>query len=107
MGSEEQASKASLPEKLAADPAILAFYTPESLKRELEKAGFEVKPLSRGHLKKIPFEDGGGYKVNFGASGLVQYHPEKYSHHDGSYYKISTEEMGVRRYDLNGNEKTD
>lgn len=95
----------SLPEQLAVRPQNLANYTPASLKENLEDAGFKVNPLSKGRLKGVPFEDGGGYKINFGPSGLLQYHPDTMSHHDGAYYKISTEEGGIRRYELDGAEK--
>lgn len=95
----------SLPIALSEAPKRLASFTPESLKRELEKEGFEVKPLKKGSLKDILFEDGGGYKVNFGSDGILQYHPEKNSHHEGAYYKISTGKGGTRRYELDGTEK--
>ena len=95
----------TFPEQLSIHPERLAEYTPASLKDSLEQAGFEIKPLSRGRLKGVPFEDGGGYKANFGPSGLIQYHPAAMSHHDGAYYKISTEEGGTRRYELDGTEK--
>lgn len=95
----------SLPVSLSEAPKRLASFTPESLKRKLEKEGFEVKPLKKGSLKDVPFEDGGGYKVNFGGDGILQYHPEKNSHHDGAYYKISTGEGGTKRYELDGTEK--
>lgn len=95
----------SLPEQISVRPEKLAEYTPASLKGSLEEAGFEVKPLSRGRLKNIPFESGGGYKTNFGPSGLLQYHPASMSHHGGAYYKISTEEGGTHRYELDGTEK--
>lgn len=90
----------SLPEQISVRPEKLAEYTPASLKGGLEEAGFEVKPLSRGRLKNIPFESGGGYKTNFGPSGLLQYHPASMSHHGGAYYKISTEEGGRRNTSL-------
>jgi hypothetical protein len=95
-----------IPEHLAAHPARLASYTPESLMDTLKEAGFDVRPLARGRLKGISFELGGGYKMNSGASGLLQYHPAEYSHHEGAYYKISTEEGGTQRYDLDGTKKT-
>lgn len=95
----------SLPEQISVQPGKLTEYIPASLKGGLEEAGFEVKPLSRGRLKNIPFESGGGYKTNFGPSGLLQYHPASMSHHGGAYYKISTEEEGTHRYELDGTEK--
>ena len=97
--------KMTLPEQLSVQPENLAKYTPASLKGSLEESGFEVKPLSRGRLKNVPFESGGGYKANFSPSGLLQYHPASMSHHGGAYYKISTEEGGTRRYELDGTEK--
>ena len=69
-----------------------------------EKAGYDVKPMSSGNLKGIKFENGGGYKVNFGGDGIIMYHPEKRSHHGGAYYKISTGKGGIHRYDTKGNE---
>lgn len=97
----------SLPASLADHPKRLASYTPESLKRALEKEGYEIKTLKQGSLKNIAFEDGGGFKVNFEDGGILQYHPETKSHHDGAYYKISTGKGGRHRYDTEGNEKLD
>ncbi|MDD6201372.1 MAG: hypothetical protein PUB13_00270 [Lachnospiraceae bacterium] len=94
----------SLPRMLAEHPRRLAAYSPDDLKKELEKAGFEVKPLKQGSLKNILFEDGGGYKVNFEDGGILQYHPETKSHHGGEYYKISTGKGGRHRYDRDGKE---
>lgn len=88
-------------------PEMLGNYTPESLKKTLEIAGYEVKPLSKGNYKGISFENGGGYKVNYSGSGLLTYHPEERSHHKGAYYKISNSKKGIKRYDLNGREKLD
>jgi len=83
---------------------MLGAYTPKGLKASLEKAGYEVKPLGRGGLHGITFEDGGGFKVNFGGDGILQYHPEKGSHHGGAYYKTSTGAQGVKWYNLKGEE---
>lgn len=96
-----------LADKLSSHPKMLGAYTPKGLKQSLEKAGYEVKPLNRGKYKGVSFEDGGGFKVNFGGDGIIQYHPEKGSHHDGAYYKISTGEGGTRHYELDGTEKKD
>lgn len=70
-------------------------------------SSYEVKPLSRGKYKGVSFEDGGGFKVNFGGDGILQYHPEKGSHHGGAYYKISTGKGGTKHYELDGSEKDD
>lgn len=77
-------------------------FTPHSLKIILSNSGYEVKTLNRGSLKGISFEEGGGYKVNFGMDGIFQYHPAKGSHHEGAYYKISTGITGTHRYNLDG-----
>ena len=69
--------------------------------------GAEVKPLSRGKQKGIPYESGGGYKVNGEEDGqYFQYHPETGSHHGGEYYKISSGKSGTKHYDMDGNEIT-
>ena len=88
-------------------PKIIQSFTAVRLKETLENAGYDVKPLNKGSLKGKLFEDGGGFKVNFGGDGILQYHPEKKSHHSGAYYKISTGKGGTKRYDLKGNEKED
>lgn len=96
-----------LADKIANHPKMLAAYTPKGLKASLERAGYEVKSLQRGKYKGISFEEGGGFKVNFGGDGILQYHPEKGSHHGGEYYKISTGKGGIHHYELDGTEKDD
>ena len=86
------------------NPSILGNYTPESLKAELESMGYNVKPLADGTFQDIPFENGGGYKINYDSDRLLQYHPENRSHHEGAYYKLSSGEKGIIWYDTNGNE---
>lgn len=93
-----------LAEIIVAHPKMFQAYTPQRLKEDLEKAGYDVMPLSRGKYKGVLLEDGGGFKVNYGGNGLLQYHPEKGSHHNGAYYKISSGKGGIHRYDTNGNE---
>ena len=96
-----------LAQRIAEHPKMLGAYTPKGLKEALERKGHEVKPLSKGTFKAISFEDGGGFKVNFGGDGILQYHPEKASHHGGAYYKISTGKGGTKHYELDGTEKED
>jgi hypothetical protein len=68
------------------------------------KKDYKVKPLSKGRFKGVPYEKGGGFKVNYNGDGLFQYHP-KGGHHGGkAYYKISNGKKGTHRYDLNGKE---
>lgn len=89
-------------EDLISNTEKLQNFTPHSLKIILSNSGYEVKTLNRGSLKGISFEEGGGYKVNFGMDGIFQYHPAKGSHHEGAYYKISTGITGTHRYNLDG-----
>lgn len=93
--------------QLSEHPMMFRAYTPKGLKKALENAGYNVKTLSKGKYKGIPFENGGGFKVNFGGDGILQYHPEKGSHHGGAYYKISTGKGGIHHYELDGTEKRD
>lgn len=90
--------------RIATHPRMLAAYTPKGLKKALENAGYDVEPLAKGNLEGITFEEGGGFKVNFGGDGIIQYHPKKGSHHGGEYYKVSTGKIGRKRYDMNGDE---
>lgn len=82
----------------------LGNYTPASLKSALHDEGRTPVPLAQGYHKGVPFESGGGFKVNFANGGLLMYHPEKGSHHHGEYYKISDNKNGVRRYVQDGRE---
>ena len=93
--------------RIAEHPKMFQAYTPEGLKKALEKAGYEVKPLGRGSLKGIPFEEGGGFRVSYDGDGYLQYHPETNSHHGEAYYKTSSGRTGTKRYNLNGDEKND
>ena len=95
-----------LADRIADHPQMLQAYTPKGLKSALERAGYEVNALGRGRLKGVAFEDGGGYRVNFGGDRILQYHPAEGSHHEGEYYKISSGKGGTRRYDRKGNEKS-
>ena len=93
-----------LADRIATHPKMLGAYTPKGLKDALENMEYEVKPMSGGNFKRVLFENGGGYKVNFGGDGILMYHPEERSHHGGAYYKISTGKGGRHRYDTKGNE---
>lgn len=81
----------------------LAEYSPRQMKQILEEAGHVVLPLSNGSQKGKLFEEGGGYKINFGGDGIFQYHPVEGSHHNGEYWKIQNGEIGVW-YDRTGKE---
>lgn len=91
-------------EQIATHPKMLQAYSPEALKQAMKNAGYEVKTLSKGSLKGVSFENGGGYKVNFGGDGIIQYHPSRGSHHEGAYYKISTGKSGIKWFNTEGDE---
>ena len=85
------------------NPKTLGETTHKEKYDEFVKNGVDVKPLKKGDLKNVSYEDGGGYKVNGTQDGrYLQYHPEKNSHHDGEYYKLSSGKTGTKRYDMNG-----
>ena len=84
-------------------PQNLAGLTGGDLRTYLLNNGYDVQPLSRGSFKGIPFEEGGGFKVNWGGDRILQYHPAKSSHHGGAYFKISSGETGTIRIDMDGN----
>lgn len=100
----KQENRLGLADKIADHPKMLQAYTPKGLKTSLERDGYEVKPLGRGALRGVSFEDGGGFKVNHGGDAILQFHPEEGSHHGGAYYKISSGKIGIKWYDLEGDE---
>lgn len=100
----EEYDKEKFADLLQQNPNLLGQFNPISFKRELEKRGFDVKPLGRGHHKNQPFENGGGYKVNYRGDGIIEYHPAKDSRHGGRYYKLSDAEHGKRWFDMQGHE---
>jgi hypothetical protein len=83
----------------------LAEFTPKEMKSFLEANGYKTKPLgSRSSLKGIPFEQGGGYRVNFCDDGYFMYHPKTKSHHNNKpYWRASCGKKGDNRYDMEGN----
>jgi len=89
--------------RLLDNPEQLGERTPCEWFSFFKSNGFEPKPLSRGSLKNIPYEDGGGFKVNWDSEKVFQYHPAHRSHHNGAYYKLSSGVTGTNRYDMYGN----
>ena len=85
------------------DPNKLADVSGDELYEYLLKNGYDVKPLNKGNYKGIPFEEGGGFKVNWGGDRILQYHPADASHHGGAYFKISSGKTGIIRIKLKGN----
>ena len=88
--------------ELENNPSIFGERTPTEWKEYLEQLGFDLKPLGRGSLKGVAFEDGGGYRINYGGDGYLQYHPKNGSHHGGEYYKLSNGAKGIRKYNTKG-----
>lgn len=84
---------------------VLAEYTPESMYDFLQTIGYKTVPLSDGFYDGVSFQDGGGYKINFGGDGIFQYHPDNNSHHNGAYWKVSGNQRGKTRYGMDGNKK--
>lgn len=103
MKTQVNRSQNTLSQAIRDNPKVLASYTPETMKAALENAGFHLEPLSKGRLKDVAYENGGGYKVTFGGDGILAYHPEKGSHHDGAYWKVSGGGKETERYDMGGN----
>ena len=85
----------------------LKYYTPEGMKRRLERAGYKVLPLSKSKtgFNDLSFEEGGGYKVNFGGDGIFQYHPAGGTNKI-EYWKVRNGEKGIHHYDTEGREFT-
>ena len=52
-------------------PSTLAEHTPKGWKKIMEDEGRVPKPLNNGAFKGVPFEDGGGYKINFEEVGNI------------------------------------
>ena len=86
------------------NPRKFAEITPSQLYEYLKNNGFNPSPLSGGNQKGIPFEYGGGFKINWDGDRILQYHPAGRGHHGkGAYWKISSGPLGTRRFDLLGN----
>ena len=64
------------------NPKQLKNATPNEWYNALKDNGYKPQPLSGGSLKDIPFENGGGFKVNWGGDKIIQYHPSG-GHHGG------------------------
>lgn len=86
------------------DSSKLKNVKPDELYNYLKNNGYNPQPLSGGSFKGVSFEDGGGFKVNWGGDRILQYHPAGKGHHGGfEYWKISSGPTGTIRYDMNGN----
>ncbi|MDR6109166.1 RHS repeat-associated protein [Paenibacillus sp. SORGH_AS338] len=86
------------------NPSNLKGVTPNEVYKYLKDNNYNPVPLSGGSLKGISFEDGGGFKVNWGGDRILQYHPAGKRHGGEEYWKLSSGSTGTNRYDMNGNE---
>lgn len=79
--------------------------SPTEMKNQLEKNGFDVKPLgNRSRLfPGVLFENGGGFRVVFGGDGNLRYHPPG-GLHKAEYWTVSNGERGKHQYDMDGEE---
>jgi hypothetical protein len=84
------------------NPRYLAKTTPKELYNNFKINGYNPKPLGDGLLEGIPFEEGGGFRINWGGDKAIFFNP-KGNHHGGvPYYKFSSG-AGTTRYDVYGN----
>jgi len=88
---------------LLANPQLLGQLTPDQWFAYLRKAGSNPQPLGRGSTQGLPFEQGGGFRVNWGGDRILQYHPGSVHHGGVPYYKLSSGITGTNRYDILGN----
>ena len=85
------------------NPHILGMATPDEWYRRLKEGGHNVKPLSGGNFKGVSYEQGGGFKINWGGDRIFQYHPPGRTHHGkDAYYKIGNGVFGLKWYNLDG-----
>lgn len=88
---------------ILSEPSKLKGVKADELYKYLKDNGYNPQPLSGGSLKGKAFEDGGGFKVNWGGDRILQYHPGSRHHGDVPYYKLSSGKTGTQRYDMKGN----
>lgn len=96
------AFKINHPNDFFTHPSLFGTTSPNTLYQYLKENGYNPSPLADGHWKNISFEQGGGYKINWGGDRILMYHPEEYSHHGGSYWKISSGPTGTLRFNKYG-----
>lgn len=90
-------------QRYATNPKELGNTTHKEKYDDFKAHGVDVKPLTQSKtIKNVPYEEGGGYKVNDGKDGVLTYHPAKGSHHGGEYYKVGTGATGKKRYSMDG-----
>lgn len=88
---------------LLTNPRRLNNAIPQEWYTFLRNRSFNPRPLGQGSKKGIPFENGGGFKVNWGGDRILQFHPGGGHHGSAPYWKISSGAGGTKRFDLLGN----
>ena len=59
--------------------------------------------MNDGNLKGIPYESGGGFKINWGGDRILQYHPSGLNHHGNiAYWKLSSGKYGTMHFNFGG-----
>lgn len=83
--------------------AALRNFTPLSMKNRLQRAGYDILPLSQSKsgFNNRSLEEGGGFKVLFGGDGIFRYHPEG-GRHKIAYWTIGNSRKGMHKYDMEG-----
>ena len=63
-------------DELLEDPGILTRATPFEWYSFLKSNGYNPQPLgSRSSLRGLPFEQGGGFRIQWGGDRYLQFHP--------------------------------
>ena len=89
-------------------PQTLGSATPGEWYKSLCDYGYDVKPLGGGNFKGVPFEQGGGFRVNWGGDRVFLYHPPYRTHHGKEpYYKLSMGNHAILRFNLDGSPRID
>ena len=81
------------------DPGRLIHVDPSDFYLYLKSKGYGPMPLSRGSTAGLSFEQGGGFKINWGGDRILQYHPGG-GVHKGSYWKVSSGITGIVKVPL-------
>jgi hypothetical protein len=74
---------------------------PTKIYNYLKAPGHNPTALSKGSTAGIPFEQGGGFKVNWGGDRILQYHPVG-GVHSASYWKVSSGPTGTVKITITG-----
>ena len=92
------------------NPKLLLAGTPAEWHNFFKHQGFNPRPLGHGSVAGIPFESGGGFRVNWGSGNYLHFHPGSIHHGNVPYWKVSWSSggppgkaSGTVRFDMHGN----